>query len=168
MTDEPLQPPQRRDRDDEGRPRQARPRDELGRPLPYGSAGVEPVSEEPLPPEQTVAEIRRLLAAGRPFAAHEVAEARWKAGPDAERELWQGLAQLYVARTHAARGNDIGARRLLERGRRRLAGYLGAGGPTYGVDLLDEVAQASAVVLGTARASEPDRSLPEVPGATAD
>ena len=39
-----------RDRDTAGRARQARPRDRLGRPLPYGSAGVEPVPEEPLPP----------------------------------------------------------------------------------------------------------------------
>ena len=43
-----------RDRDEEGRPRQARPRDELGRPLPYGAEGVEPVSEDPLPPAETV------------------------------------------------------------------------------------------------------------------
>ena len=45
-----------RDRDAQGRARQARPRDELGRPLPYGSAGVEPVSEDPLPPSETIGE----------------------------------------------------------------------------------------------------------------
>src|SRR5512132_3286850 len=43
-----------RDRDDQGRARQARPRDRLGQPLPYGSAGVEPVSEDALPPEETI------------------------------------------------------------------------------------------------------------------
>jgi hypothetical protein len=124
-----------RDRDAAGRARQARPRDRLGRPLPYGSAGVEPVSDEPLPPLDTVAAARELLADGRPFSAHEVYEARWKAGPDAERELWQGLAQLCVAITHAERGNRVGALRLLGRARRRLASYAARGGSTYGLDL---------------------------------
>lgn len=80
-----------RDRDAAGRPRQKRPRDALGRPLPYGSTGVEPVSEEPLPPSQTLDLARSLVREGRPFAAHEVLEARWKAGPGEERDLWQGL-----------------------------------------------------------------------------
>ena len=124
-----------RDRDPSGRARQARPRDRLGRPLPYGSVGVEPVSEEPLPPFPTIAAAHELLADGRPFSAHEVYEARWKAGPDAERELWQGLAQLCVAITHAERGNRVGALRLLGRARRRLESYAGTGGPAYGLDL---------------------------------
>ena len=78
-----------RDRDLAGRARQARPRDALGRPLPYGASGVVPVSEEPLPPLETVAEARRLIVEGRPFSAHEVLEARWKDGPQEERHLWQ-------------------------------------------------------------------------------
>ena len=61
-----------RDRDAAGRPRQGRPRDALGRPLPYGALGVEPVSEEPLAPLDAIAAARELVAAGRPFAAHEV------------------------------------------------------------------------------------------------
>jgi hypothetical protein len=127
--------PGTRDRDAAGRARQARPRDRLGRPLPYGSPGVEPVPDEPLPPLDTVAAAQKLLADGRPFSAHEVYEARWKAGPDAERELWQGLAQLCVAITHAERGNRVGAMRLLGRARRRLESYAPTGGPTYGLDL---------------------------------
>ena len=103
-----------RDRDPEGRPRQARPRDALGRPLAYGEVGVEPVSEEPLPPYETVASARALLDEGRPFSAHEVLEARWKDGPEEERPLWQGLAQLCVGITHLARGNTAGGLRLLE------------------------------------------------------
>jgi uncharacterized protein len=133
--DHPRAGPSERDRDAGGRARQARPRDRLGRPLPYGSAGVDPVSDEPLPPLATVAAARELLADGRPFSAHEVYEARWKAGPDTERELWQGLAQLCVAITHAERGNRIGALRLLGRARRRLETYAATGGPAYGVDL---------------------------------
>lgn len=124
-----------RDRDDSGRPRQARPRDALGRPLPYGSDGVEPVSEEPLPPMQTLVFAQSLVDEGRPFAAHEVLEARWKAGPDEERDLWQGLAQICVALTHAARGNIVGANRLFERGVGRLEQYGSGGGSTYGLDL---------------------------------
>jgi hypothetical protein len=124
-----------RDRDAAGRARQARPRDRLGRPLPYGSVGVEPVPEEALPPVSTVASAHELLAEGRPFSAHEVYEARWKAGPTTERELWQGLAQLCVAITHAERGNRVGALRLLGRARRRLESYAATGGPAYGLDL---------------------------------
>lgn len=126
---------QDRDRDSQGRARQARPRDRLGRPLPYGSVGVEPVPEEPLPPLTTISHAHELLAEGRPFSAHEVYEARWKAGPESERELWQGLAQLCVGITHAERGNRIGARRLIGRARRRLETYSATGGPVYGLDL---------------------------------
>lgn len=124
-----------RDRDEQGRARQARPRDELGRPLPYGSRGVEPVSEEPLPPQETLRYARALVDDGRPFSAHEVLEARWKAGPPEQRDLWQGLAQLCVGLTHALRGNVVGAERLVERGCARLAAYETSGGPTYGLDL---------------------------------
>jgi hypothetical protein len=124
-----------RDRDMLGRARQARPRDSLGRPLPYGSAGVEPVSEEPLPPYATIAAAHDLLVAGRPFSAHEVYEARWKAGPVTERDLWQGLAQLCVGITHAERGNRTGALRLIGRARQRLESYASTGRPSYGLDL---------------------------------
>lgn len=131
-----------RDRDAAGRPRQGRPRDALGRPLPYGALGVEPVSEEPLAPLDAIAAARELVAAGRPFAAHEVLEARWKAAPEAERELWQGLAQLCVGLTHAARGNQVGAERLLDRAAGRLEAYGAGDSPTYGLDLPELVACA--------------------------
>lgn len=124
-----------RDRDAEGRARQARPRDALGRPLPYGAQGVEPVSEEPLPPEETLRSARELVAAGRPFSAHEVLEARWKAGPTEERDLWQGLAQLCVAMTHAARGNHVGSGRLFDRAAQRLSAFAATGRGSYGLDL---------------------------------
>jgi hypothetical protein len=124
-----------RDRDDRGRAQQARPRDALGRPLPYGTPGVEPISEEPLPPAETLALARRLLDEGRPFAAHEALEVRWKSCPEQERELWQGLAQVCVGLTHHARGNAVGAARLVERAAGRLESYRRTGGPTYGLDL---------------------------------
>jgi hypothetical protein len=108
--------------------------------LPYGAVGVEPVSEEPLPPVETLEAARSLVREGRAFSAHEVLEARWKAGPDEERDLWQGLAQLCVGLTHAARGNAVGAARLVERGAGRLEAYDAGDGPTYGLDLTAVVA----------------------------
>ena len=132
-----------RDRNAAGRAEQARPRDELGRPLAYGAVGVEPISEEPRPPAETLAYARELLDQGRPFAAHEALEVRWKSCPAEERELWQGLAQLCVGLTHHARGNAVGASRLVERAAGRLTAYEQGDGPTYGLDL--------AALLGCAR-----------------
>ena len=135
-----------RDRDEQGRARQARPRDELGRPLPYGSTGVEPVSEEPLPPEETLRYARELVDGGRPFSAHEVLEARWKAGPPEQRDLWQGLAQICVGLTHALRGNEVGAQRLVDRGCARLDAYATSGEPMFDLDL-PEVARCARSTL---------------------
>ncbi|MFJ7240113.1 DUF309 domain-containing protein [Streptomyces olivaceus] len=128
-----------RDRDDEGRARNARPRDGLGRPLPYGAEGVPRQPEGVVRvPDDTVAEAQRLLDGGQPFHAHEVFEDAWKSGPDGERELWRGLAQLAVGLTHAARGNATGGARLLRRGAAAVTGWAasesGRGRP-YGMDL---------------------------------
>jgi hypothetical protein len=62
-----------------------------------------------------------------------VLEAAWKAAPPAERDLWQGLAQVAVGLTHALRGNSRGAVALLRRGADKLSGYP-AHGP-HGVDV---------------------------------
>ncbi|MFF4833353.1 DUF309 domain-containing protein [Streptomyces sp. NPDC001315] len=126
-----------RDRDGEGRARSARPRDGLGRPLPYGAAGVERQPEGVLrTPEQTVTEAQALLDEGKPFHAHEVFEDAWKSGPDQERTLWRGLAQLAVGLTHAARGNVTGGARLLRRGAGAVEEWAsGAGERPYGLDL---------------------------------
>lgn len=101
---------------------------------------MDPVSEEPLPPAQTLDLARSLLDDGRPFAAHEVLEVRWKSCPADERELWQGMAQLCVGLTHHARGNSVGALRLVERAAGRLALYQQTSGPTYGLDLDELIA----------------------------
>ncbi|GGT71818.1 MULTISPECIES: DUF309 domain-containing protein [Streptomyces] len=121
-----------RDRDEEGRARSARPRDGLGRPLPYGAEGV-PRQPEGVArsPRETLREAQRLLDAGMPFHAHEVFEDAWKTGPAEERDLWQGLAQLAVGLTHAARGNAAGGARLLRRGAARISGQ----GDPYGIDI---------------------------------
>jgi uncharacterized protein len=120
-----------RDRDSSGRARNARPRDSLGRPLPRSASDQTPVADDPaLPPAEALAVAQDLLDDGRPFHAHEVLEAVWKAPstPTAERDLWQGLAQIAVGLTHALRGNASGAAALLRRGSERLEAY-GSHGP---------------------------------------
>jgi uncharacterized protein len=123
-----------RDRDAAGRARNARPRDALGRPLARDAAGTPGLADDqPLPPAQALATAQELIDTGRPFDAHEVLEATWKAAPTAERDLWQGLAQLAVGLTHALRGNSRGAVTLLRRGAARLERYRGR--DPHGIDL---------------------------------
>ncbi|MFG2018316.1 DUF309 domain-containing protein [Actinomadura geliboluensis] len=113
-----------RDRDESGRPRNARPRDAYGRPLPHGATGIPTMPDDlDMPPADALAEAQRLLDADRPFHAHEVLEAVWKAAPEAERELWRGLAQVAVGITHLRRGNARGAEALLSRAADRLVPY---------------------------------------------
>jgi predicted metal-dependent hydrolase len=91
-------------------------------------------------PEETVTEAQTLLDAGRPFHAHEVFEDAWKSGPQEERGLWRGLAQLAVGLTHAARGNATGGARLLRRGAGAIEEWTsGTGRPVrpYGLDLAE-------------------------------
>jgi uncharacterized protein len=143
----------RRDRDPAGRPRNARPRDALGRPLDRAPGPGPGEGEGRIPDDLTLAGpdaarlADELLRAGRPFHAHEVLEASWKSGPAAERDLWQGLAQVAVGLTHAHRGNARGAAALLSRGAERVRAYQAHGasppdppGPAgrrlvYGMDL---------------------------------
>ncbi|WP_432016950.1 DUF309 domain-containing protein [Streptomyces hydrogenans] len=160
-----------RDRDEEGRARSARPRDGLGRPLPYGAPGVARQPEGVVrAPGETLREAQRLLDAGMPFHAHEVFEDAWKSGPGGERELWQGLAQLAVGLTHAARGNATGGARLLRRGAGRVAGYADGGGETYGVDVPGLVAWAQElagrVEPGGAGGTAPPDAATEAPRLT--
>ena len=116
-----------RDRDAAGRARNARPRDALGRPLPRGATGDKRIPDDlALPPTQALQLAQELLDSDRPFHAHEVLEASWKSAPAAERDLWQGLAQIAVGLTHAQRGNARGASALLRRGADRVAGYASA------------------------------------------
>jgi predicted metal-dependent hydrolase len=92
-------------------------------------------------PVEALEEAQRLLDADRPFHAHEVLEAAWKAAPEAERELWRGLAQVAVGVTHVRRGNPRGAQALLERAADRIETY-GAGDVPHGIDVPGIVAEA--------------------------
>jgi hypothetical protein len=140
--------PPGRDRDQAGRPRNARPRDASGRPLARGEAGEPRVPDDLLlPPERALAAAQQLLDSGRPFQAHEVLEASWKSAPPAERDLWQGLAQVAVGLTHAQRGNARGAAALLRRGAGGISGYLpgaeDARGAPHRIDVAGIVQAAS-------------------------
>ena len=133
---------QARDRDPSGRPRNARSRDALGRPLPRGVTGEQRIPDDlAVPPEEALSMAQRMLDSGRPFHAHEVLEASWKAAPPAERELWKGLAQIAVGITHARRGNAQGAVALLRRGGQRVGRY--AGTAPHGIDAAGIARQAS-------------------------
>jgi len=131
-----------RDRDPAGRPRNARPRDAYGRPLPRGAPGEERIPDDlAVPPEEALSLAQGLLDSARPFHAHEVLEASWKAAPAGQRELWRGLAQIAVGLTHVQRGNATGAAALLRRGGRRVGDYAGAA--PYGIDAGEIARQAS-------------------------
>jgi hypothetical protein len=147
-----------RDRDAAGRARNARPRDGLGRPLPRGAVGEERVPDDlVLAPEESLAVAQRMLDEGRPFHAHEVLEASWKAAPAGERDFWQGLAQLAVGLTHARRGNAVGAVTLLRRGADHIRGY--APVDPYGVPVARVVADAEDLARQLGSAGGHDQAL---------
>ncbi|MFE7978204.1 DUF309 domain-containing protein [Streptomyces shenzhenensis] len=154
----PGRPAGTRDRDGAGRARNARPRDGLGRPLPYGADGVARQPEGVVrTPSQTLAEAQELLDTGKPFHAHEVFEDAWKSGPEDERALWRGLAQLAVGLTHAARGNATGGPRLLRRGAgaaEEWAAHCGRERP-YGLDIAGLAAWARELADAVERTGKP-------------
>lgn len=151
-----------RDRDDAGRPRNARPRDALGRPLPPGAEGVPRIPDElRLSPAETLSYAQDLLNRGLAFHAHEVFESAWKNGPDEERTLWQGLAQLAVGITHVQRGNDKGGAALLRRASALLGEVTMA---AYDIDIAGLVAVGTALAddLTTGAGITPERLRPRL------
>lgn len=103
-----------------------RPRDRLGRPLAWDAPGFPGVEQRSsISGSDAVGEARDYLERGLPFHAHEVLEMRWRCCPASERALWRGLAQAAAGATHLARGNPIGARRLIERGAASIEEYAG-------------------------------------------
>jgi hypothetical protein len=87
-----------------------------------------------------------------------VLEGTWKAAPEVERDLWQGLAQLAVGLTHRARGNQHGARTLLLRGAARIERYADA--PPCVIDVPGLVATARALADEPLETEEPPRTVP--------
>ena len=64
-----------------------------------------------------------LFNRGEFYEAHEVLEDVWRAAPVPEKLFLQGLIQISVALYHHSQGNAAGAKSLLARGERNLAGY---------------------------------------------
>lgn len=96
--------------------------------------------ERELHPELGPDERRRLIArgielfdAGEYFACHETFEEVWRSTDPQPRDLWQGLIQVAVGLHHALdRGRPEVGRRVLAKGRRRLAGLPS---PCAGIDV---------------------------------
>lgn len=72
-----------------------------------------------------------LFNAGHYFDAHEHLEAEWLHAPLTERFFLQALIHIAVAWHHATHANSTGALRQLDKGLRKLAGYLPA---RHGID----------------------------------
>lgn len=72
-----------------------------------------------------------LFNAGSYFDAHERLEEEWLHAPHVERFFLQALVHMAVAWHHATLGNRDGALRQVDKGIRKLAGYLPA---RHGVD----------------------------------
>lgn len=122
--------------------------------MPYDATGVERAPEGvERTPEETVAEAQQLLEDGKPFHAHEVFEDAWKSGPDSERELWRGLAQLAVGLTHAARGNFTGAASLLTRGAEAIEPFTREA--PHGIDIAGLREWATTLAAGMPARAEP-------------
>jgi predicted metal-dependent hydrolase len=68
-----------------------------------------------------------LFNRGEYFEAHEVWEDLWTDCPSADRRFYQSLIQAAVAIYHQQRGNEAGAQRLYQSGRRYMQPY----GPRY-------------------------------------
>lgn len=82
-----------------------------------------------------------LIRAGAYFEAHEELEDEWREAATRERDFLQGLVHVAVAWHHAARGNQPGCERQLEKAARRLGPYAPA---HRGVDVADILAQVAA------------------------
>jgi predicted metal-dependent hydrolase len=64
-----------------------------------------------------------LFNQGRFFDAHEVLEDVWRAAPQDEKKIWQGLIQVAVALHHYSTGNRVGMRSVLVRAMKNLGAH---------------------------------------------
>jgi predicted metal-dependent hydrolase len=81
------------------------------------------------------------IRAGRYFEAHEELELVWRAAAAEERDFYQGLVHVAVARYQAGRGRPVATGRQLEKAARRLTPFA----PSHrGVDVAAVLAQVEA------------------------
>ena len=98
-----------------------------------------------------------LIRDGAFFEAHEALEAAWRAAEAAERDFFQGLVHVAVAWYQAGRGNRVGCERQLEKASRRLGPYAPAHRGVDVASVLEQVAEARAVVAGGSLELAPPR-----------
>jgi uncharacterized protein len=80
------------------------------------------------------------------FEAHEELELAWRAADPAERDFFQGLVHVTVAWYQAARGNQTGCQRQLEKAARRLGPFAPSHRAVDVSGLLEQVERARQVV----------------------
>ncbi len=92
-------------------------RDRLGRPLrgDIGAAFPQVPDQPEISDIEAWKQAMEYLKRDLPFHVHEVCEQRWRCAPDESKAAWRALAQWGAALTHAARGNETGARALGQR-----------------------------------------------------
>lgn len=76
------------------------------------------------PPSLTLLAAVRQFNAGDYFICHETLEVLWLAEEGPVRNVYQGILQIGIGLLHLQRGNEPGARALLERGAQRLQPFL--------------------------------------------
>jgi uncharacterized protein len=98
-------------------------RDRLGRPLrgDIGAAFPQVPDQPKISDIEAWNQAMEYLNQDLPFHVHEVCEQRWRCAPDESKNTWRALAQWGAALTHAARGNQTGARALGQRASENLA-----------------------------------------------
>ena len=101
---------------------------------------------------------------GEYFEAHEAWEAAWLRASGRLAEFYKGLVQCAAALHHLRRGNLVGARRLHDRQRLRLAAFSPR---TLGVPVAQLLADMDALFAapgseGRARASSGARAMPRI------
>ncbi len=92
------------------------------------------------------------------FDAHEVWEDVWRAAEGLEKKFLQGLIQVAVAFHHHSTGNVTGARSLLERACKNLAGCPGEFGEINLTAFLESLERWSEVLA----TGEPEPALPQL------
>lgn len=98
---------------------------------------------DPVEHDQLFRQAAALFNGVRYWHAHEAWETLWRAAPDEDRDLYQGLIQVAAGLLHLRRRNVRGARNKLREGLEKLRGY----GPAYHGIFLNELVREARRLL---------------------
>jgi hypothetical protein len=98
---------------------------------------------DPVEHDQLFRQAAALFNGVRYWHAHEAWETLWRAAPDEDRDLYQGLIQVAAGLLHLRRRNVRGARNKLGEGLEKLRGY----GPAYHGIFLNELVREARRLL---------------------